>query len=114
VRMGEELAYQDALFNLPVHPELSALVPNLAQRFTYIPVVTRQVWPGALLQRITILADNGELERTANLPWSKVRSRFMLCGNPEMVQELRQVLKQKGFSPARRNAPGEVAVENYW
>jgi len=31
-----------------------------------------------------------------------------------MVSDIRKVLKSKGYAPARRNSPGEIAVENYW
>jgi ferredoxin--NADP+ reductase len=38
----------------------------------------------------------------------------MLCGNPEMVDDTRKLLKTKGFQTSRQSRPGQIAVENYW
>jgi len=38
----------------------------------------------------------------------------MLCGNPEMVEDSRKVLLERGFRLSRRGAPGHLAMENYW
>ena len=42
------------------------------------------------------------------------RSRIMLCGNPEMVEDSRKLLTERGFRISRRGDPGHLAVENYW
>jgi ferredoxin--NADP+ reductase len=38
----------------------------------------------------------------------------MLCGNPDMVSDLRQQLGGLGFKAGRRGQPGNLVVENYW
>jgi ferredoxin--NADP+ reductase len=38
----------------------------------------------------------------------------MLCGNPEMVEDSRRILTERGFRLSRRGEPGHLAVENYW
>jgi ferredoxin--NADP+ reductase len=38
----------------------------------------------------------------------------MLCGNPEMVESMRKLLKSRGFRMNRRLEPGHIIVENYW
>ena len=38
----------------------------------------------------------------------------MVCGNPEMARELRQLLAARGFATNRRGVPGQMAFENYW
>lgn len=113
-RTARELVYQDAIQGLATHPVLSELVENLPQRFQYVPVVTREHIPGTLHSRITELLACGALTEKTGLALTPEHSRFMICGNPEMVTDIRNTLKNMGFGPARRNKPGEIAVENYW
>jgi len=80
----------------------------------FIPVVTREQHPGALSDRITTLIENGELERAAGLELTPEHSRVMLCGNPQMIDDTRQVLKQRDLQLSLSRRPGQVAVENYW
>ena len=42
------------------------------------------------------------------------RSRIMICGNPEMVDDIRHHLQNTGYRVSRRGEPGHMAVENYW
>lgn len=113
-RTAEELVYQDMINGFTEHPVLSELIDDVKKRFFYVPVVTREKIPGHLAERITALLENGQLSDHTGLALSTERSRFMICGNPEMVTDIRKVLKSQGYSPARRNSPGEIAVENYW
>lgn len=113
-RTREELVYQDEILSFSSQNMLNELVENLAERFYYVPVVTREQLQDTLSQRITALLKNGQLEKHTELKIDKALSRFMICGNPEMVKDIRNVLKTMGFAPARKNSPGEIAVENYW
>lgn len=110
VRQTGELAYRDEIAAIP-HDK-----PLLAQpaRLTYVPVVTRESSPGALTARIPQLIEDGRLERVAGAKLDLQRSRIMVCGNPEMVRELRGQLTARGFRTNRRAAPGHLAFENYW
>ncbi|MEK9815717.1 MAG: ferredoxin--NADP reductase, partial [Limnobacter sp.] len=113
-RTAEELVYQEMIKGFVEHPMLSELIENVKKRFVYVPVVTREKVPNCLGERITTLLEQGTLIEHTGLPMNVERSRFMICGNPEMVTDIRKVLKSNGYSPARRNTPGEIAVENYW
>lgn len=113
-RTTEELVYQEMISSFTGHPLLAELIDNMAQRFHYVPVVTREKAPNCLQERITRLLENGTLTTATGLALNVTQSRFMICGNPEMVSDIRKVLKAQGYSPARRNSPGEIAVENYW
>jgi ferredoxin--NADP+ reductase len=64
--------------------------------------------------RITTLLDNGSLEAAAGKPLDLASSRFMLCGNPAMIEEMRKLLQRRQFQPVRRAAPGHFLTENYW
>ncbi|MNG30043.1 Ferredoxin--NADP reductase [compost metagenome] len=70
--------------------------------------------PGCLQTRLTALLDSGELERAAGLAISPEHSRLMLCGNPVMVEALRERLKLRGLQLSLSRRPGQLAQENYW
>lgn len=38
----------------------------------------------------------------------------MICGNPQMAADLRDLLTKRGFRVGRRGVPGQLAFENYW
>ncbi|MFZ6048126.1 ferredoxin--NADP reductase [Pseudomonas sp. CR3202] len=110
VRHAAELAYQPLIHSLK---DLEYL-EGAADKLLYIPVVTREEVPGALHGRITTLIENGELERAAGLALSPEHSRVMLCGNPQMIDDTRAVLKARDMHLSLSRRPGQVAVENYW
>ena len=110
VREVRELAYQQLIAELPQRDYLD----GLGSKLLYLPVVTREQIPGALHGRITTLIENGELERAADLQLTPEHSRIMLCGNPQMIEDTRAVLKARDLNLAMTRRPGQVAVENYW
>ena len=105
VRQPDELAYQE---------RIRTLTAPYAGRFQYVPTCTRAALPGALSKRITTLLQEGDLERHVGLQIDQERSRLMICGNPEMVDETRKLLGERGLTPARRATPGQYVVENGW
>jgi len=54
------------------------------------------------------------LEEAIGLQLDTERSHFMLCGNPDMVKDVTDLLKHKGFRKNRRRTPGHITTENYW
>jgi ferredoxin--NADP+ reductase len=64
--------------------------------------------------RITTLIENGELERAAGVALTPEHSRVMLCGNPQMIDDTRKVLKLRDMNLSLSRRPGQVAVETYW
>jgi ferredoxin/flavodoxin---NADP+ reductase len=109
-REAKELAYQSLINTLGEREYLA----EYAHKLTYIPIVTREQHPGALNGRITTLIENGELERTAGVELTPEHSRVLICGNPQMVDDTRQLLKQRDLQLSLSRRPGQVAVENYW
>lgn len=110
VREARELAYQQLIAELGQREYLAEVIHKLM----YIPTVTREQIDGALNGRITTLIENGELERAAGLELSPEHSRVMLCGNPQMIDDTRKLLKQRDMQLSLTRRPGQVAVENYW
>lgn len=110
VRQVRELAYRDEIAAIPHEASLAAS----PARLRYVPVVTREPCPGALMARIPQLIEDGRLEQAAGVKLDLQRSRIMVCGNPEMARELRGQFTARGFRTNRRAAPGQLAFENYW
>ena len=109
-REVRELAYQDLIADLTQREYLA----EYAHKLTYIPIVTREEVPGTLNGRITTLIESGELERAAGVLLSPEHSRVMLCGNPQMIDDTRKLLKERNLQLSLTRRPGQVAVENYW
>ena len=110
VREARELAYRDLIEGLARRDYLV----EFAHKLQFVPTVTRESYPGALNGRITTLIENGELERAAGVALTPEHSRVMLCGNPQMIDDTRQLLKQRDMQLSLARRPGQVAVENYW
>ncbi len=110
VRETDELAYRDTLEAYA----LSQPGRDAGARLHYVPIVTRAQVDGWLHQRIPAALASGALEARVGLPLNRERARVMICGNPQMVADTRKCLSARGLAPARRGAPGQLAVENYW
>ncbi|MCD8537921.1 MAG: ferredoxin--NADP reductase [Burkholderiaceae bacterium] len=110
VRTVLELAYREYL---------EKLAKNNPQ-FIYLPVTSREPWPanggyrGHKGCRVTTAYTEGLLQSETGQPLNPEDARIMLCGNPEMVTEMRALLQEQGFAASRRGNPGTLAVENYW
>ncbi|QEL64468.1 ferredoxin-NADP+ reductase [Oryzomicrobium terrae] len=110
VRQAAELAYRDEIAALPQHP----LLAEGRAELVYLPVVTREPGATVLTARIPQLASDGRLEAAAGVPLDVATARVMVCGNPEMAQAMRQLLRERGFATGRRGILGQMAFENYW
>ncbi len=108
VRRAAELAYRDEIAALP------NAFSNARARLCYIPIVTREPGSSEFSQRIPQLISDGRLECAAGTSLSLAESRLMVCGNPEMARELRQLLSSRGFATTRRSVLGQMAFEKYW
>lgn len=109
VRSQRDLGYIDELESLT-----SAYRTEGLAKFHFVKTLTRDTLPGTLHGRLTTLLESGELEAAAGIKLDTERSRFMLCGNPDMVESMRALLKARGFRMNRRLEPGHIIVENYW
>lgn len=105
VRLAAELSFSETIQTLSrTYPE----------RFTYVPVVSRETTDFALQARVPALIEDGRLEDRVGLPIDVVRSQVMICGNPDMVKATSATLLTRGLTRNRRREPGYVTVENYW
>jgi ferredoxin--NADP+ reductase len=109
VRERHDLGYTEELEELAATHARTGLA-----KFHFVKTLTRDTLHGALHGRINTLVESGELEAAAGVQLGDARSRFMLCGNPEMVESMRKLLKARGFRMNRKLEPGHIIVENYW
>ena len=107
VRHEDELAYRHELARM-------AAGATQAGQLRLLQLVTRDDGDGHLHGRITTLLQSGALEQAAGLPLNAAQSRVMLCGNPDMIEETRKLLHERGMRPVRRANPGQFVTENYW
>ena len=112
VREARDLAYVDEI------ETLAASHTAGEAKLHFVKSLTRDTQSltakNILHGRLTTLTESGALEEHAELKFDQQRSRFMLCGNPEMVEAMRAILKARGFVMNRRLTPGHIIVENYW
>lgn len=106
VRTAQELAYRESLLARC----------QFQPRFQYLPVLSRESWQQGLEPpcRITQAYQAGRLEACTGVALQPESARIMLCGNPQMVTDMRAMLSARGFAAGRRGVPGTLAVENYW
>ena len=108
VRTVGELAYQDFIENeLPDNEFFGELV---REKLVYYPTVTRE--PYRNQGRITDLITSGKLFADLGLPpLGKEDDRVMLCGSPQLLDDMRVILKEKGFEEGSTTEPGDFVIE---
>ncbi|MFC0446049.1 ferredoxin--NADP reductase [Pseudidiomarina halophila] len=104
VRYEADLAYQQKIL---------AWVAEHPGQLNYQPIVSREDATGALRGRIPTLILDGQLEAALGDELND-NAQVMLCGNPEMIRDAKQVLADKGLPKNLRRKPGNVTVEHYW
>ena len=108
VREVKELAYYDYLTEeLPQHDILGEMV---SAQLKYYPTVTRE--PFRNQGRMTDLMKSGKLFADLGLPpLNPLEDRAMLCGSPEMLNDLKHMLEQAGFDEGNTTRPGDFVIE---
>ncbi len=108
VRWASDLAYSDFIENVLPNDEL---IGECAQKqLTYYPTVTREAFRHT--GRISLLMSNGKLFSDVGLPPMRAEDdRFMLCGSPALLSDLRTILKEKDFTEGNHGAPGHYVIE---
>ncbi len=115
VRHAEEFAYKEELAELQRRPPSELPADQRAELRILRSTTREQTEPGEYLHgRITTLLESGELERAAGRPLNETDSRIMMCGNPQMIEDMRHILHRRGMRPVRRALPGQFVTENYW
>jgi len=107
-RKVADLAYRDMLTKGLEEDELLGDIAG--GKFIYYPTVTRE--PFENRGRITDLIASGRLFRDIDLaPLEPAHDRIMICGSPLMLQDLRMLAEERGFSEGSSGQPGTFVVE---
>lgn len=108
VREVAELAYAEM-----IERELSAhelVGEQAARQLLYYPTVTRE--PFRNRGRITELVASGKLFGDLGLPvWDCGADRAMLCGSPQMLAAMVDLLRRDGFTEGSSSSPGSYVIE---
>ncbi len=108
VRWIKDLAYGE-LFEKTL-PENELIGATVRESLLYFPTVTREPFRNA--GRISLLLGNGELPARLGLaPLDPDQDRFMLCGSPAMLADLKTILLNKGLVEGHQAHPGDFVVE---
>ena len=106
-RLQEDLGYQVEL----------EYIANNDGSVIYIPTVTREPeqsnWRG-LRGRVPMVLDPINYKKLAGSKLDPKRCHIFLCGNPEMINQVEELLLQKGFTTHSRKQPGNIHFERYW
>src|SRR5271169_1857178 len=108
VRWARELAYGEYMTDELPNDEL---VGEYARRqLVYYPTVTRE--PFRNHGRISLLLTSGKLTDDLGLPAiDRATDRFMLCGSPAMLSDLRTILEARDLEEGNHGAPGHFVIE---
>ncbi|MBI5362229.1 MAG: ferredoxin--NADP reductase [Planctomycetes bacterium] len=106
VRRPDELGYR---------AELAARAAR-DPHFAYVPVVSRpepaDAWKG-LTGRVQVALEPDRL-RALGVELDPARTHVFLCGNPEMIRDVRALLEPLGYRPDALETPGSLHFEKYW
>lgn len=108
VRYKAELAYQELITReLPDNEFFGDLV---REKLVYYPTVTRE--PFKTQGRLTDLIHTGRMTADLGLPdLDPGLDRAMICGGPDMLADLKQMLEERGFKEGSSNDPADFVVE---
>ena len=108
VRFIKDLAYSEIISTLL--PEDEFLGEFIKEQLIYYPTVTRE--PFRNQGRITDLMQSGKLYSDIGLPpMSKENDRFMLCGSPQMIADVRALLDGLGYIEGNHGEQGQFVIE---
>ncbi len=107
-RQVDELAYRD--FITEELPKNDFLGEQVAAKLIYYPTVTREEFVNR--GRVTELIETGKLFTDIGLPeFDPELDRVMICGSEDMLAELVEMLKARGWLEGHNHKPGQYVIE---
>lgn len=107
-RSVSELAYGEGVVEALRNDEFFG--PLLSDKLIYYPTVTRE--PFRNRGRITDLILSKQLFADIDqAPIDVATDRAMMCGGPEMLQELQEIFEANGFLEGSNSEPGHFVIE---
>lgn len=105
VPLVNELAYIDLI---------QAFATQHPEQFRFISCVTREAHSQGLEGRITTHFESGSLEQIAGTQIAADDTHVMLCGNHNMLNDMKALLAQRGMQRHLRHKPGHITTEQYF
>ncbi|QEL24921.1 ferredoxin--NADP reductase [Bosea sp. F3-2] len=107
-RQVAELAYGERITrHLPQDEFLGEMIRN---QLVYYPTVTRE--PYRNRGRITDLITSGQLYSDIEQPgFDPEGDRFMLCGSPQMLADLKTIFAERGLAEGNHGEAGDYVIE---
>ncbi len=107
-RQVAELAYGERITR--ELPGCEFIGDAVAQKLVYYPTVTRE--PFQNRGRVTDLITSGQLfEDIGADPISAAHDRVMICGNPQLIVDMREILRERNFNEGHSGHPAEYVIE---
>ena len=104
--------YEKDLSYLPL---MKKLEQQYKGKLRIVTVVSREQCQGSLQGRVPALIESHALENAVGIPLSPETCHVMLCGNPEMVRDTKDMLKNThSMIKHLRRKPGHISSEQYW
>lgn len=107
VRENQDLALTD---------RFKALAQGHENQFDFVSITTREPNVSTINgfnRRLPALIESGEFEKTLGVELTPEKARVILCGNPEFVEAVKTLLKDRGFTAPRRGQMGTLVSESY-
>lgn len=104
VRNKTELTYAETL---------GKITEQRGDRFHFLSALSREDDGAALSGRITDLLRRGTLEHRVGDDIDRESSHVMLCGNADMIKEVKSILEERGLERHRSHTPGQYSTEQY-
>ena len=107
VRYARDLGYRDMLEGLAAEDE----------NFVYIPAVTREPEDSGYAGhrgRIPTVIEGDTFERLSGKPLDPSNTHVFICGNPDMVKQVKDTLVERGFTADEKDVHGNIHEERYW
>ena len=102
--------------DLTFYPELLTQ-EQTCKNFHYVPAVSRpqndHYWNGPT-GRVTDLIKNGIVSQKSGLDFNPENFDVLLCGNPDMIKDMKSYLADIGFVPDHGAERGQIHTEEYW
>ncbi len=108
VRFAKDLAYSD--FITKVLPDDEFIGELAREQLLYYPTVTREAFTHE--GRITDLMQSGKLFSDLGLPDMSIENdRFMLCGSPDMLADVKALLDSRHYTEGNHGEQGHYVIE---
>jgi ferredoxin--NADP+ reductase len=107
-RNSWDLGYRTELFQMQ----------RLAKSFTYMTTIDEPQhehvpWKGHV-GFVQDLWAKGEIAKLWGFKPQSVNTHVFLCGNPLMIEAMRELLHAEGFQEHSKGSPGQIHLEEYW